>query len=1465
MNASISSKARKNSHPNSDEINGMSSKNGGRSAKGSLHRLDSVSRFKLGLTKYDLIMYLLNLSIAGFFSHWNQGLSCGFPAFLVATFVVGSAAVSNGVNSNELTTAFPYSGGIFGFSRVALGHYVAYTVATCEIIAAVMFLSITSLTLGKLVTSMDPPQWSEAQEPAVWVVYSLFLGVLFVYGGKYVFVLQKTLCILSLIIFLIFCLGSLKFVDFMENAPFHESSSAGLLGASDGIKKWFNDGMDGFLYVLPFAFWFFQAIPSVSVTADDSDDPKTSFPFATNSVIILLVPLVISVLFIWTSLPPGLSTTDARMIAPFNVGFSLMFHTKSPLVSLLTIPAIVTSGFGFIFTVSKLLFCLAQAKIFSKWFLRRDSKTGVPYIAVLVGVMTSLSCCFVVFYLQNVWKKNHSASRLSDISLLFNIAVLSCIIVYTVQCACYISLQYKFANLTRSYTSPLGVCGSVYACCVWLACVVAIAVFQRDGHVSVLVFLGLVALASAYYHFVAKDSQIISKAETKVLFTAHVINCKSVGHLSDKKIKMLIIFVLADNIKKSRRGSRHTGVGADDSMKTPRLLRLMTPTTLRQFSAENGLNMDIPNFMRSRSNASPTRTRSAYKMNDGMKTFPSSNDMTADMNSSKNTTSSKTSRFLSLFSARRSESSASLTNPYSSRGYFWSGKARDANSARAATADNKESSPRNGNGMEYTNGVRLPRMIHQDSAQSISGGNDVPREAERPISAIPEGGESSKSLAFPVIGAITNNNNSHSHSHNSSQAHLNSSRSRSVGSSNNNSPVVVHAVVPGAGNNTGRSIGGSSGSGIGASRESPKESSPRSENAFSRHSSDQSQEKSGTHSFHNVSQVQSQAHSRDDRDGGVDYGHLLQGLDLDDLLKLDPVYQGPFKKALHRTITEAAGGGEMYSDSDEDDDDDDEVVVNSRIPSRRASSSYANMPRSQSHSSAPDEETGGLASSGPALSSKNNKFKGTRLNTSDGFEEFGQIVDDSPKGSEGNSSGVHSNHFYGAGSSKSSVAGGSPTAGDAGLFGRLTSGMGMFGRLLSGGTTKTQYPSSQAQNLTRGFSRESVGSNKGPPVTATGSSTIALGRINTSNSLNGGLSPLGVEPLPLHDIDEECGSPSPDASARHHCSPGKIMLSRVSSNAEEASPTKVQLSRTVSVEQPPKSRPVGMISPNNSNNSASSNNGQGSVCIYEEVVASSPILDNSAPPSIQVVAVPVSKFPPNSEASRRNSSSVNSARKSPSPTKSPITSRNPSPNVSPNISPNISPNTSPDKAAIIGSPQLASRFDEKESDPVDSARKSISSFGSGRAGYQQLSQQTADFYNNNNNNQSSGSLHSRGSDRTNGSTPRLLELAASPSPTTSGAKANSAADTSASGSPHSNNHHNNNPNRELSARAIEKLMAHSSENVISLESLEATGRLHHHQRLAPNLLMVEEALQESADYNDPSDDIKKFDSQEEEK
>ena len=50
--------------------------------------------------------------------------------------------------------------------------------------------------------------------------------------------------------------------------------------------------------------------------------------------------------------------------------------------------------------------------------------------------------------------------------------------------------------------------------------------FQKDDGFAISVFVGMCIFFSIFYHVYSKNRQTFSEEERKILFVAHVINCK---------------------------------------------------------------------------------------------------------------------------------------------------------------------------------------------------------------------------------------------------------------------------------------------------------------------------------------------------------------------------------------------------------------------------------------------------------------------------------------------------------------------------------------------------------------------------------------------------------------------------------------------------------------------------------------------------------------------------------------------------------------------------------------------------------------------------------------------------------------------------------------------------------------------------------------------------------------------------
>jgi len=191
-----------------------------------------------------------------------------------------------------------------------------------------------------------------------------------------------------------------------------------------------------------------------------------------------------------------------------------MFSITATQASVLSIPATYATAFGFIFSYGKLLVAMAESRLLPRPLRVRHYKTHAPYWSLILGSVVGYGLCLLIYYQPSIGAK------------LFNVCILSAFVAYTAQCVGYIMLSTKYKNLPREFRSPLGIYGAVYSMFVWLLASVSIVGFQKDDGFAISVFVGMCIFFSIFYHVYSKNRQTFSEEERKILFVAHVINCK---------------------------------------------------------------------------------------------------------------------------------------------------------------------------------------------------------------------------------------------------------------------------------------------------------------------------------------------------------------------------------------------------------------------------------------------------------------------------------------------------------------------------------------------------------------------------------------------------------------------------------------------------------------------------------------------------------------------------------------------------------------------------------------------------------------------------------------------------------------------------------------------------------------------------------------------------------------------------
>ena len=260
---------------------------------------------KLSLTQvstFELYALGITIVIGGQYFGWNAGLSAGFGSFAISSFLMGIAYICLCLCVGEVTSAAPFAGGSYGLARCTLGNHLGFFVGCAECAEYILYVATSVLTLAQIIVQMVPE--FSGYEPIIWLVFFLTAVPIYAYGQKLFWGVTVFLCVISLIIVLIFGLGSLPFTNFIDNA------------ASSDFPM-FQGEMTDYMKTFPLPAWFFVGVESLSFAVNNSPSPKTSVPRAQIACILTLFATMILVLFVSCSLPEG---TEGLALAPTVFG-----------------------------------------------------------------------------------------------------------------------------------------------------------------------------------------------------------------------------------------------------------------------------------------------------------------------------------------------------------------------------------------------------------------------------------------------------------------------------------------------------------------------------------------------------------------------------------------------------------------------------------------------------------------------------------------------------------------------------------------------------------------------------------------------------------------------------------------------------------------------------------------------------------------------------------------------------------------------------------------------------------------------------------------------------------------------------------------------------------------------------------------------------------------------------------------
>lgn len=450
---------------------------------------------------FDVWIFGIATVIGGQYYGWNGALKAGFGSYCIAQMLMGFSFVNLAFSLAEIISTTSFSGGAYGMARIVLGFYPGFIVAAFEFMEYASYISFSAVYIGEFLC--ETFEIDHGFSGLFCLAFYLISLVFVIEEDKWLWRLNYILGLLTLVILLIYCFGSLGYVDFAKNATLNENTAD-----PNDMKNWFAGGMFAFMQCLPYTTWAFGGIESAALITDMVENPRVNLSYGMALSVCTLFATMIFIMFVGCSLPPSMQDF-IEMDNFMDIGWGLIgVNTYDS--HWLMFPAQVAMAFGFFLPTTKLLYSMAQSNLVPQIFGLKEKDSGKQdhrlacfYVATISFLICLLDLYIPQLNLENVPILLGQLTYLSDLYAFYRMR------------SDFPTRDYKFRN-------PFGIPGAVFAGLYFILTAIAIVGFMDDNSPIFFVSLYFILLSMFYFGF-AKQHQSFSDDEQKSLLKLHVI------------------------------------------------------------------------------------------------------------------------------------------------------------------------------------------------------------------------------------------------------------------------------------------------------------------------------------------------------------------------------------------------------------------------------------------------------------------------------------------------------------------------------------------------------------------------------------------------------------------------------------------------------------------------------------------------------------------------------------------------------------------------------------------------------------------------------------------------------------------------------------------------------------------------------------------------------------------------------
>jgi len=446
----------------------------------------------------DLFLIGVTIVIGGQMTQFNQSFAAGYSISISNTLFTGFGYLCLSFCMAEMSSALPFSGGVYGFVRAFIHPWLGFLVSFFELALNVMYVAGAVYALARVSVSLvfqeDDEQIRDNEAPAIFtisIIIYVIINVICILGGKVFWGFNMILSFLVLALLFIYMFGSLPNVDFNKYAISDQVVNTHTL----------------FSYLAP-ASCSYLGIQYLPLLSKDVENPRKTIPRVMVSSVLFFMLTSVGLITISCSQEPGI-THLAGSSFPLSYGFHKIFNMSLEKAAWLSVPGLFAIAFGFTFSYARQSLSMAESHFLPKFFAYKTPYTGTPYCGLLFASAFCLVIEIFIHYDDTFF------------SLLYNLSLLSAYFVFNSACVAYIVFYYTYTTVAREFRSPLGIYGAICAILIFTFCTAGIVGFDLEA--LVIVGIDVVFGTIVYFSYVAQH-QVFSKEEQDNLFKAYVIN-----------------------------------------------------------------------------------------------------------------------------------------------------------------------------------------------------------------------------------------------------------------------------------------------------------------------------------------------------------------------------------------------------------------------------------------------------------------------------------------------------------------------------------------------------------------------------------------------------------------------------------------------------------------------------------------------------------------------------------------------------------------------------------------------------------------------------------------------------------------------------------------------------------------------------------------------------------------------------